>query len=74
MRFLRPFLFSLAASTLVVFVAHAQTPSTTPDALVRDLSNEVLNAIKADKALKSGDTGRVQKLVDEKILPYTDFQ
>ena len=74
MRFLRPFLFSLAASTLVVSVAHAQTPGTTPDAMVRDLSNEVLNAIKADKALKSGDTGRVQKLVDEKILPYTDFQ
>jgi len=42
--------------------------------MVRDLSNEVLNAIKADKALKSGDANRVQQLVDEKVLPYTDFQ
>jgi len=51
-------------------------PSTSaaPDALVRDLSNEVLATIKADKALASGDVNRVQKLIDEKILPYVDFQ
>ena len=41
---------------------------------MRDLSNEVLATIKADKALASGDVNRVQKLVDEKILPYVDFQ
>ncbi len=45
-----------------------------PEALVRDLSNEVLATIKADKALASGDVNRVQKLIDEKILPYVDFQ
>ncbi len=74
MRFLTTFLLSCAAATLAVSPVHAQAPATAPDAMVRDLSNEVLNAIKADKALKSGDTGRVQKLVDEKVLPYTDFQ
>jgi phospholipid transport system substrate-binding protein len=54
----------------------AAVPSATaaPDALVRDLSNEVLEAIKSDKALASGDVNRVQKLVDEKVLPYVDFQ
>ena len=74
MRFLKSLLFSYAASTLVMSAADAQAPTAAPDAMVRDLSNEVLNAIKADKALKSGDTNRVQKLVDEKVLPYTDFQ
>ena len=76
MRFLKPLLFSFAASAVLISAAHAQAPATAaaPEAMVRDLSNEVLNAIKADKALKSGDTGRVQKLVDEKVLPYTDFQ
>lgn len=54
--------------------APATATAAAPDAMVRDLSNEVLNTIKADKALKSGDTGRVQKLVDEKVLPYTDFE
>ena len=74
MRFLKFILLGLATSTLFVAAASAQTSSATPDAMVRDLSNEVLNAIKADKALKSGDAGRAQKLVDEKVLPYTDFQ
>ena len=82
MRFLRNLLVSLATSTLFVCAAQGQAPAAatssataaTPDAMVRDLSNEVLNAIKADKALKSGDTARVQKLVDEKVLPYTDFE
>jgi phospholipid transport system substrate-binding protein len=74
MRFLKSLLFSIAASTLLIFASYVQAQSVAPEAMVRDLSNEVLNAIKADKALKSGDTGRVQKLVDEKVLPYTDFQ
>ncbi len=74
MRFLKSLLFSLTASTVLISAAQAQSPASAPDAMVRDLSNEVLNAIKADKALKSGDTNRVQKLVDEKVLPYTDFQ
>ena len=74
MQFLKSLLLSCAASTLLICAAQAQPASGAPDAMVRDLSNEVLNAIKADKALKSGDTARVQKLVDEKVLPYTDFQ
>ncbi len=74
MRFLKTLMLSFAASTLLMSAAYAQAPAVAPDAMVRDLSNEVLNAIKADKALKSGDTGRVQQLVDEKVLPYTDFQ
>jgi phospholipid transport system substrate-binding protein len=72
--------FSLGACLLVSGVVAAQAPAAAPsataapDALVRDLSNDVLNAIKADNALKSGDVNRVQKLVDEKVLPYVDFQ
>jgi len=66
--------FSLSTSALIATSSHAQAPAAAPDAMVRDLSNEVLNAIKADKALKSGDANRAQQLVDEKVLPYTDFQ
>ena len=72
---------SLAVSAfLVTGVASAQaptappSPSAAPDALVRDLSNDVLAAIKADKQLASGDVNRVNKLIDEKVLPYVDFQ
>ena len=71
---------ALGACLLVAGVAAAQAPAAAPaataapDVLVRDLSIDVLNAIKADNALKSGDINRVQKLVDEKVLPYVDFQ
>jgi phospholipid transport system substrate-binding protein len=70
----------LGACLLVAGVAAAQAPvaapaaTAAPDVLVRDLSTDVLNAIKADNALKGGDVNRVQKLVEEKVLPYVDFQ
>jgi len=70
---------AIGAALLAAGSASAQAPAaapsvTAPEALVRDLSNEVLATIKADKALASGDVNRVQKLIDEKILPYVDFQ
>jgi phospholipid transport system substrate-binding protein len=81
MRFMTLFRSLLLATGLAAAaLAAAQTPagapsaSATPDQLVRDLSNDVLSAIKSDKDLKSGDVNRVQKLVDEKVLPYVDFQ
>ncbi len=74
MRFLKPLLFSVVTSALLLSGVHAQPANVAPDAMVRDLSNEVLNAIKADQALKSGDANRVQQLVDAKVLPHTDFQ
>jgi phospholipid transport system substrate-binding protein len=69
----------LGACLVAAGAASAQAtaaPSATaaPDVLVRDLSNDVLNAIKSDKGLASGDIARVQKLIDEKVLPYVDFQ
>jgi|SRR5882672_3909616 len=45
-----------------------------PDELVRTLSTEVLEAIKTDKSLQSGDFAKLQQLVDEKILPYVNFE
>jgi phospholipid transport system substrate-binding protein len=68
--------FAIGACLFVAGAAAAQAPAATaaPDALVRDLSNDVLKTIKADKQLASGDVGRVQALIDEKILPYVDFQ
>jgi len=69
----------IGAALLAAGAVSAQAPvampsaAVAPDVLVRDLSNEVLATIKADKALASGDVNRVQKLVDEKVLPYVDF-
>jgi len=52
----------------------APSASLAPDALILALSNEVLDAIKKDKSLLSGDVARLNALVDEKILPYVNFE
>lgn len=46
----------------------------TPDALVKRLSSDVLEAIKTDKNLKAGDINRVIALVDKDILPHVNFR
>jgi phospholipid transport system substrate-binding protein len=46
----------------------------TPDGLVKFVVEDVLTVIKNDKAIQSGDFRKINALVDEKILPYSDFQ
>jgi phospholipid transport system substrate-binding protein len=45
-----------------------------PDALIRSISNEVLERIKADSALRGGDLARRQSLIEEEVAPYVDFE
>lgn len=66
-------ILALAGASLLALPAAAQAGAATPEAVVREVSTSVLEAIRTDKQLASGDLGRIQKLVDEKILPYTDF-
>lgn len=47
--------------------------STAPDALVARISNEVLDALRNDKALQ-GDPQRIAEMVEGKVLPYVDFE
>jgi phospholipid transport system substrate-binding protein len=56
----------------VPFAAHAEDEA--PDMLIKRLSVDVLDTIKADKSIKSGDIGRVVALVDARILPNVNFQ
>ena len=44
-----------------------------PDALIKRVSTEVLDAIKADKATQAGETNRVLALVDTKVMPNVNF-
>src|SRR5216683_3517375 len=45
-----------------------------PDALVQSVSSEVLEKIRNDPVLHKGDVERLQKLIDEKVAPYVDFE
>ena len=65
----------LAAVALSCAVAgvHAQA-ATAPDALIKEVSSDVLDAVKADKTIQAGDIRKVIALVDQKVLPYVNFQ
>jgi len=47
---------------------------TAPDELIRQVSVEVIESVKADKAIQAGDVGRIVALVDTKVMPYVNFQ
>ena len=66
----------MALTAALAFAAAAPTyaQATAPDELVKQLSNEVIDAVKSDKAIQSGDVGRINALVDSKVLPHVNFQ
>ncbi|MBB5446169.1 MULTISPECIES: MlaC/ttg2D family ABC transporter substrate-binding protein [Paraburkholderia] len=55
--------------------ASAQTVDTNaPDALIKTVTQQVMDAIRGDKSIQQGDIKHITALVNEKILPYTDFR
>jgi phospholipid transport system substrate-binding protein len=54
--------------------AHGQQAKETPDALVKRISLDLLDAVKADKHIHFGTQGELLDLVEAKFLPYVDFQ
>jgi phospholipid transport system substrate-binding protein len=63
-----------AAAAPAFAQAAAVNAQTAPDVLVRTLANDVLDTIRADKTLQSGDMAKLNALVDQKILPYVNFE
>jgi len=45
-----------------------------PDALVKRVSQEVLQIIKADPKVQAGDQARIREVIETKLLPYFDFE
>jgi phospholipid transport system substrate-binding protein len=57
----------------LVHAAHAADASA-PDQLIRQLSLETIEAVKADKAIQAGDVNKIIALVDAKVMPHVNFQ
>lgn len=55
------------------FIAQPVSAQEAPDALVRNVTNEVLNIVKQDKDLQNGNTRRAMELVEAKVLPHFNF-
>jgi phospholipid transport system substrate-binding protein len=65
------YLFALFSSLLFVLPAAAQ--ETTPDALIKTVTNEVLDIVRKDKDIQSGNTKKAIELVEAKVLPHFNF-
>lgn len=60
---------------LVMSVAAATAMAqTTPDALIKQVSTDVIDTIKTDKAIQAGDLSKIIALVDAKVMPHVNFQ
>lgn len=54
---------------------HAQaSASGSADALVRQISVDVIDTAKADKAIQGGDISRIFALVEAKVMPHVNFE
>ncbi len=57
-----------------VGTAQAADAVKAPDQLIKEVSTDVLDAVKADKTIQAGDVQKVIALVDAKVMPHVNFQ
>jgi phospholipid transport system substrate-binding protein len=60
----------LALAALIAATAFAQEA---PDAMVKRVADETIQAIKADPRIQQGDPVRVREVIETKLLPNFDF-
>lgn len=73
-RLLVPF---VSVFTVLAFTGTAQaqqaTDTSSPDALVKTVVNEVMATVRSDKDMQAGNLGKITALVEQKILPNANF-
>jgi len=63
--------FAFFSSLLIAATPMAQ--EATPDALIKTVTNEVLEIVRKDKDIQSGNTRKAIDLVEAKVLPHFNF-
>lgn len=61
------------AIAALIFAPLVMAENVAPDVLVKNTANDVLDIIKKDKDIQSGDMKKITALAEEKILPHFDF-
>lgn len=67
-------LLAHSALALGVVLAPAVAQASAPDALVRQISTEVLDVARKDTAIQAGDISKIIALVDGKVMPHVNFE
>jgi phospholipid transport system substrate-binding protein len=63
---------AVAAFSTSVIAAPAPATNEAPDVLVKRVSTDVIDSVKADKDIQAGNSRKIIDLVNTKILPYVD--
>ena len=64
---------SVIASGLLALASFTALAQDGPDQLIRRLSVDVLDTIKTDKEMQSGNVRKIVALVDGKVMPHVNF-
>ena len=65
------FLFAFFCSAVIASTAVAQPMA--PDVLIKSVTNDVLDIVRKDKEIQSGNTKKAVELVEAKVLPHFNF-
>ncbi len=57
----------------LILAAGANAQEIAPDALVKNVTEEVLDIVRKDRDIQNGNTKRAIELVENKVLPYFNF-
>ena len=66
------YLFALFSGLLIAATPMAQEAAA-PDVLIKTVTNEVLDIVRKDKDIQSGNTRKAIELVEAKVLPHFNF-
>jgi phospholipid transport system substrate-binding protein len=69
-------LLALCAFCTISSLAFAapDTGQEAPDKMIRRITEEVMDAVRANRQVQSGDRRSIQNIIEEKILPNLDFE
>lgn len=64
----------LAVAALTAVTGSHALAQTSPEHLVRQISTNVIEAARADKAIQAGNMKHILALVESKVMPHVDFE
>jgi phospholipid transport system substrate-binding protein len=73
-KFLTLFTSFFMAIGLLLGTSAVMAADEAPDAFVKRISNETLDAVRADKSIKAGDINKTMQLVDSKLMQHVNFR
>ncbi len=69
---MKPVIQLIAAATATFAFATGAIAAEAPDVLVKRISADVIETVKADKDIQGGNRAKIMELVNSKILPHVD--